>query len=143
MQYAEIKKDKALPLSKLKNTTLDDRYICSKDGRIFKVHRIGNRSYLCVPLKPYVDRQGYVEYVLTDIDGKKKHVLIHRVVAELFIPNRVKARTQVNHIDGNKQNNDVNNLEWLTPSENIIHMHRMYAAKRSMQMTIKKEKSNS
>ena len=44
MQYAEIKKDKALPLSKLKNTTLDDRYICSKDDRIFKVYRIGNRS---------------------------------------------------------------------------------------------------
>ena len=75
MQYAEIKKDKALPLSKLKNTTLDDRYICSKDGRIFKVHRIGNRSYLCVPLKPYVDRQGYVEYVLTDINKTKWHIL--------------------------------------------------------------------
>ena len=140
MQYAEIKKDKALPLSKLKNTTLDDRYICSKDGRIFKVHRIGNRSYLCVPLKPYVDRQGYVEYVLTDKEGKKKHVLIHRVVAELFIPNRVKARTQVNHIDGNKQNNDVNNLEWLTPSENIKHKQKMYATKRKKKKKKKKEK---
>ena len=87
---------------------------------------IGNLTFTCSPLKPYVDRQCYVEYVLTDKLGSKKHVLIHRIVATLFIPNSVKARTQVNHIDGNKQNNDYRNLEWMTPSENIIHMHAMY-----------------
>lgn len=126
MDYIQIDKSKAKHLNKMKNSPFDDRYICTMDGFIYKVHRIGNRTYTCSPLKPYVDRQGYVEYVLTDKTGAKKHVLIHRIVATLFMPNSVKARTQVNHIDGNKQNNDYRNLEWMTPSENIIHMHAMY-----------------
>ena len=70
-------------------------------------------------LKPYKNKKGYL---ICDIrvDGKRKIVPLHRLVALAFIPN-VDNKPQVNHIDGNKQNNCVENLEWCTNSENQIH----------------------
>jgi len=54
-------------------------------------------------------------------NGKTKGFKIHRLVAEYFIPNSDQDKTQVNHIDGRKWNNCYDNLEWTTPSENMIH----------------------
>jgi hypothetical protein len=55
-------------------------------------------------------------------NGKGKLKLLHRIIAETFIPNPENL-PQVNHIDGNKLNNDISNLEWVTSQDNIIHAY--------------------
>lgn len=56
-------------------------------------------------------------------DSKRKMVLVHQIVAIAFIPNPQNKKT-INHKDGNKLNNKVENLEWATYSENILHAFR-------------------
>lgn len=62
---------------------------------------------------------GY-KYVALSKDHVKHPILIHRLVAIAFI-NNPDSLPVVNHIDGNKQNNQVNNLEWVTQSDNLKH----------------------
>ena len=70
-------------------------------------------------MKPRINDKGYNTACLRK-DGKSKYKLVHRLVAEAFIPNN-DGKPYVNHIDGNKLNNNINNLEWVTPSENTLH----------------------
>lgn len=56
--------------------------------------------------------------------GKKNKKLLHRVVAETFIPNEYN-RTTINHKDGNKLNNHLDNLEWNTYGENCVHARKI------------------
>jgi hypothetical protein len=72
-------------------------------------------------LKKKLTQFGYHSVALTK-NGKPKHYFVHRLVATCFIDNPdTKTKTQVNHIDGNKTNNAVDNLEWVSASENIKH----------------------
>lgn len=70
---------------------------------------------------------GYASVVLSN-KGHKRKFLVHRLVAELFIRN-IENKPCVNHKDGNKTNNDVSNLEWVTYSENEIHSHNVLGKK--------------
>lgn len=75
-------------------------------------------------LKPRVDKFGYNRCYIRDMnDNKRKDYKIHRLVAEYFIENPDNLQV-VNHIDGNKQNNYVNNLEWCTHSDNNYHAYK-------------------
>ena len=68
-------------------------------------------------IKQYVGKDGYLR---TQIAGKTRTV--HRLVACAFVP-ATPGKDFVNHIDGNKQNNAANNLEWVTRSENMKHAY--------------------
>lgn len=70
-------------------------------------------------LKPNFQEKGYLSVELYK-EKKRKRFLIHRIVAEAFIPN-IENKPQVNHIDENKSNNSVENLEWVTEKQNINH----------------------
>jgi hypothetical protein len=63
--------------------------------------------------------RGYKRVTLC-FEGRERRYAVHRLVALSFIPN-AENKDQVNHIDGNKLNNCVSNLEWCSPKENIKH----------------------
>lgn len=96
----------------------ENHYVVSNKGR---VKGIGKKSKYRI-LVPMIHQQGY-ERVRLSVSGKHRFFLIHRLVAEAFIFNPDQKAT-VNHIDGNKRNNCVENLEWATQSENNLHAHR-------------------
>ena len=70
-------------------------------------------------LKPQIDRYGYV-YVSLANKGFNKKKKVHRLMAEVFIPNPLNKK-EVNHKDGNPKNNLADNLEWVTHFENQTH----------------------
>lgn len=74
------------------------------------------------------DSREYPAVTLIDSDGQHTKT-VHRLVAETFIPNVLNKRT-VNHIDGNKRNNHISNLEWNTSSENLKHAYAIGLKKR-------------
>lgn len=73
-------------------------------------------------LKPQISWNGRLRIHLLK-ECKNKHLSIHRLVAEAFLPNPLN-KPQINHIDGNPLNNNVSNLEWCTASENLFHAFR-------------------
>ena len=74
-------------------------------------------------LKMSIDKNGYKIFTL-GLNGKQFNKKLHRVVAEMFIPN-IENKPQVNHIDGDKSNNVVYNLEWVTNIENETHAYKI------------------
>lgn len=110
----------------------EEMYIISNYGNVKGLQRQkianinGSKTIVCErSLKPYKGgkNQGYLRVCLSK-DNKKTIGVIHRLVAELFIPNTFN-KPAVNHIDGNKYNNNVSNLEWVTNSENMQHYYNL------------------
>lgn len=95
-------------------------YQVSNYGRIKSLPRKRIRKTEKV-LKSFTNNSGY-EIIRLYQNGLERKYLIHRLVAEVFVTN-VNNLPQVNHIDGNKHNNNVNNLEWCTASQNMKHSY--------------------
>lgn len=105
-------KVKEVPIYKdWKPITNYPNYHVSPKGQIWSV-----RAKKMMKLEPFKDGYRYIK-----IEGKNKS--IHRLVAGLYIPNP-ESHPVVNHKDGNKSNNDVKNLEWVTRRENSLHAHK-------------------
>jgi hypothetical protein len=105
---------------------LETDYYITETGEIFsrKYHPKKNPNCKLKQLKPTLTDKGYLNVCLY-IDGKQiRKTTIHRLVGETFIPNP-ENYPQINHIDGNKSNNHVSNLEWCDRSYNMRHADKM------------------
>ena len=76
------------------------------------------------------NKKGYLRVRLSKGRDKKYSFLVHRLVAKAFIPNP-NCLPQINHIDGNKKNNCVNNLEWCNNSYNQLQAYKLNLNDRS------------
>lgn len=114
------------------------RYEVSNTGKIRSINY--RRSGSTKELKILVDRYGYPCVSLPMPNNKRKHFTIHRLVASAFIPNP-EGKPEVNHKDGDKFNNHVSNLEWVTMQENQRHAWENGLKEKSRIMSAKRGKS--
>ena len=102
----------------------EDRYMVSNDGRvksldIYVKARFGKRLSKG-RIKPQCNNNRGYSCVGLCRDNRTHTHLVHRLVAEAFVPN-TDNKPQVNHIDGDRTNNRADNLEWVTDNENKVH----------------------
>jgi hypothetical protein len=101
-------------------------YQVSNLGRIKRI----SKNHLCnlryqgeYYLKPLDNGKGYLRMKLSN-NGSSKRVMLHRIIAEAFI-NNPENKKVINHINGNKKDNRIENLEWCTQSYNCLHSVKM------------------
>lgn len=92
-------------------------YYVSNYGRVFSC----TTGRICGTI---ITNAGYERVGLQTINNTRKQISIHRLVLMCFYPIANSAEMHVNHINGNKLDNRLINLEWVTPSENMIHCYR-------------------
>ena len=113
----QVKRAKRVIFSIYENNIIDgftkvkslENYCVNEDGLILNTRTRGM-------VRPSINKKGYLQVCLTN----KNTYSIHRLVALTFIENK-ENKTEVNHIDGNKLNNHISNLEWNTTQENLEH----------------------
>jgi len=109
-------------ISNLGNCRSIDRYVKYKGIPARTAFFKGKNIY------KILTKEGYIKYRLTN-SGKTHGYFAHRLVAAAFIPNPYN-KPQVNHIDSDRANNNLTNLEWCTNSENLIHSYNNGRVKR-------------
>lgn len=102
----------------------EGHYKISNHGDVLSTKRVRNKV-----LKNRINSYGY-HHVYLSKDGKQFERLVHRLVMQHFSNDTPKET--VNHIDGNKTNNHIDNLEWATRSEQMIHAYKHNLKKPSL-----------
>lgn len=104
-----------------------------ENGEAYRISKFGKESKIVFSSKTY--------YAVSFVDeyGVRRKSTIHRLVADSFVPNS-NNYPYVNHIDGDKHNNSAENLEWVTPRENVVLAYCMgqMANKRNRSTNIKR-----
>lgn len=106
----------SLPNEKWKKHPKFDKYQISNLGRVWSERK---QKIMTI----FKQNSGYWQICIVDNNGKSTRFLVHRLVALVWIPNPLN-KPIINHIDGDKNNNQVTNLEWCTNSENIKHARK-------------------
>lgn len=95
-------------------------YFADENGIVYS-----RKSGILKPLKQRKSNQGYYAVCIYD-DGKQFQRYVHRIIAETFIRELdIRKKETVNHIDGNKENNSLENLEIISAAENVKHSYRI------------------
>ena len=100
-------------------------YAVTKEGKVWSYPKRGKgRVHNGMYIKPSLAGGGYELIALSGsrVTTSNRNHFVHRLVAQTYLANP-NDKEQVNHKDGNKLNNDISNLEWVTCSENSIHAH--------------------
>jgi hypothetical protein len=123
-----------LPGERLKYHPRYENFLISSHGRVFKEIF---RWHTYKQISPYKHRKGYWIVNITIAYKKRRHCYIHRLVAETYIPNPC-GFPEVDHIDENKSNNGVDNLQWMDHRDNCLKSFR----KKFGDLWVPKDKSN-
>lgn len=100
-------------------------YFITRSGELYST-----RSGEVIKLKTRLGNSGYISATVTADDGSRTSLGIHRLLALAYLSHDAN-RTEVNHIDGNKFNNNISNLEWCSHSENEKHKVRNFMTERT------------
>ena len=115
----------------IKINEFEGLYQVSNLGNIKSMPRPSNRFGRVIMLRekqlnPSICKgTGYKNFTMLALNKKRKQITVHRCVALAFCKGRTNERNTVNHIDGNRINNNIDNLEWCTPKENSQHASLM------------------
>ena len=117
-----LRKKKKKITSGTKGKILEEfpNYRITSDGRIWSLNHKKYMKPFKNILKHRPNNQPYLRIALIDKNGKRRKIMVHRLVALAFIDNPEK-KPFINHISGNKFDNNIENLEWVTNQENQIH----------------------
>lgn len=94
-------------------------YTIHSDGKVIS-NKTYRKAFYGREVKPYTHTKNGYQSIDLRIDNKYIRYLLHRLVAQSFIPNP-ENKPEINHKDGDKTNNHISNLEWMTKEENIEH----------------------
>ncbi len=99
-----------------------DEFPYIKISNLGNIEKLPHKWWKGGIMPSHIDKDGYIRVTTTKKDGKKRTIGIHQLVALAFVNNdNPEIRKCVNHIDSNRTNNRFDNLEWVSPRENVRH----------------------